>query len=380
MTTPTAFKRFEFVTDIALPTINVAVQPATQGGQLPNDRFMFGLLLQYQGRIANNAGPNNPTGVQADAPYGLIEKIHIEGYHRVRGQQEPFYDVRGSDARQLNQIYTAHAPLVQPAVFNGPYMAQNLSLNASANNDIRFSFGLPFTMDALPIRQQASWLLDAPNYDRLQMTINNADDRSVFTGGMAGTFTAINSGAGNPILRVGAFFAMQKQQWTGFVPGRIFRYFQEVVGGDFTNNLTGAREYNFPRGYRIRSLLIKTGIKATNATAGNNVYASLSDTILANIKVNRGINKIIRFYPDCFMLKEEVAQNYGLRPDTGYHLIDFVPNGAQSELLDSTGLVAGPSGDTDLFITTDITGAANQAALFLIQEARFLSQVATPAS
>lgn len=379
--TPSAFQRDEGIVDIPMPTINTSLTLPTQGGQIPNDRFLYGLRLQFEGRITNGAGAAAPTGVQADAPFSLIENITVEGFHRPRNQKEQIYNIRGADLRELIRIYTAHDPLVTPAPgFNlAPSTALNLA--ASGVNDIRFTLELPFTLMNLPIKQQIGWLLDAPNYDSLQLKIQFADDRSVFTGGTAGAFTAFGSTTGSPRLRVMGLFSMGgEQKWSGFVPGRVWRYATENTSGDIvTTGTTGSRQFNVPRGFRVRSILIKTGVKSTAASAGNNVYNTLSDTVLTNIKLNRGINRVIRFYPDSFLMKESTAMNYGFaRPNPGYMLMDFAMHGAISELFDTTGLVAGPSGDTDVFLQADVpTGVANQAALYLIEEARYLPIMAS---
>jgi hypothetical protein len=41
-------------------------------------------------------------------------------------------------------------------------------------------------------------------------------------------------------------------------------------------------------------------------------------------------------------------------------------------------MIAGPSGDTDLFVQEDLVGAANQAQLFLTEEIRGITAAARP--
>jgi hypothetical protein len=374
--TPTTIDRTELIADISLSSINTNFTMPTNGGQIPNDRFMYGLRLQFEGRITNNAA--GPTGVQADAPFSLLESIVVEGFHRPRNQKETIYQIRGADARELCRIYSAHEPLVTPAPAFNASPASALNLAASGVNDIRFIIDLPFVPENLSPRQQIGWLLDAPNYDSLTLRIQFADDRSVFTGGTAGTFQSFGATTGSPRLRVYGIFAMAgPEKFAGFVPGRIIRTFLENTSGDIVAAaVTQSRQFNFPRGYRIRSVLIKHGAKSALASAGNNVYNTLSDTIFTNIQVNRGLNRLIRRFGDMFMLKEETGFAFGaLRPSTGFGLLEFVKHGAQSELFDTTGLVAGPTGDTDVALFADVTSAAGNAALFLVQEARYLPSV-----
>lgn len=356
--------RTEWIADISLPNLDTTYNLPTQGGLIPNDRFMFGLLLQFEGRITN-AGANNPTGQQADAPFSLIDTVQVQGFHRLRGQQEQFINARGADLRELALIYTSRAPFNQNSLSNG----------ANATNDIRFFIPVFFPPMGVSLAQQVDYLLDAPNYDSLKLNLVYSDDQSVFTYGTRGApaFSSFGSGAGNPRIRVSGIFAQAGQsQFANFVPARVWRYFAEDTSGDITASTTAARMINIPKGYRMRSMLLKTGVKSTAVAAGMNAYNTLSNTILANLKIMRGLNKQVRFYADQFAAREDCAMAYSISPDTGFQLIDFAQHGSWHEALDLTGLAAGPSGDTDTYIQADTTGAANQGLMALWEELRGL--------
>jgi hypothetical protein len=332
-------------------------------GPLPNDRFLFGLRIVFEGRMTN-AASGYPTSVLADAPYSLIENLKIEGYHRIRGQREMFYNIRGAELRELNRIYTAHPPFLLPATA--------LSVATNATNDIKFSLDVPFVPENLPIAQQLGYLLDAPNYDALTATIQFSDDKSVFAGQTtASAFTAYGLTTGSPRIRVTGLFAMGgPTKFSGFVPARIWRTYQEVVAGDIVAGNNNARLFNLLKGYQIRSMLLKVGTKSATVTAGNNSYVALNNTNIANIKVMQGINRPIRYYTDQYSLAEESGNCYGLTPTVGYGLIDFCQRGHMWEALQTQGLVAGTSGDTDFFLQGDTTALAAQAALLVTEEIR----------
>jgi len=357
-----ALSRDEYIADIQLTTQNREYELPTNGGLLPRERFMSGLRLMFEGRLTN-AASGNPTGILADAPYSAIDYIKVQGYHKPRIQDEIFINLRGADLRELTRIYTGHDPLSLPA---------SLNTGASATNDIRFILEIPFVPLALPPRQKIGYLLDAPNYDRLKLLVKFADDKSVFSGQTtASTWSAYGSSAGSPRIRVDGLFALGgTQQFRGFVPARLWRTYVEVAGSEMTNTNSNVRLYGLPRGYRLRSVLIKTGVKGTGVTAPNVAFATLSDAILANLKVMHGLNRPIRFYPDCIIAKEESGMTYSLRPNTGYVLVDFAAHGTLSEALQTAGMMGGPSGDIDLNVTADVTGAANQAAVFIMEELR----------
>ncbi len=365
--------RPEQIADISLSSTNTQFQLPTNGGLIPNDRYLHSLLMEFQGRMTNPSS-GQPTGQQADAPYSLIDTVLVTGYHRVRGANEPFINVRGTDLLNLERMYGGRIPYVVPNTTGAPVFSLNLSNSANATNDIRFVLELPFTPKRIGVGAQMAWILDAPNYDQLKLTVQFADDKSVFTGQTtAPTFSAFGSTTGNPILRVMGRFILGGNSVYGFVPGRVWRYFQENTSGDITSSsVSASRQYNIPRGNRIRGIMIKTGVKSTAISSGNNVYNTVSDTVFANIKVMRGLYKSIRYVADYIGLKFETESMYGIFPATGYALIDWAERGTLREVLNTIGLVAGPSGDTDLYVQADVTGGSNFGALFQVEELRNL--------
>ena len=357
--------RTEFIQDIALPNADAAYQLPTQGGLLPSDRYIERIRLQFEGRFTMPAS-GNPSAVLADAPYSIIERVKIEGQHRLRNTRDTIYDLRAAELRELNKIYYAGNS-------TGISTPSSLTLTANATNDVRFTLDLPFAPENMPRAEMLKWILDAPNYDSLAMTIFFADVNSVFSGQTnPPTITAYGSASGNAKIRVSGVFAQAGvSKFAGFIPGRVCRYFTEVASGDILNTVSGSRLFNIPRGYKIRSLLLKTGAKGTGVTGGNNAYASLSNTILSNLQINQGLGRFIRKFPDFYSIQADIQSRYGNLPDTGYALIDFAPQGVPGEMLDTSGLVAGPSGDVDLYVSSDTASGSNQAALIVYQEARY---------
>jgi hypothetical protein len=287
--------------------------------------------------------------------------------HRVRRQQELFYSVRGADAMYLQQLYTGADGAQTPIT----------TLTQTAK-DFRQFYLIVFPPERVPLSQQAAYLLDAPNYDNLVLTIFWGDGTSIFNPAAttAFAFAPFGGGAGAPRARIHAIFSSFGQGGApGFVPARVWRYFTENTVQPVTTQ-ADARLFNINRGYTIRSLYYKQGTRAIAAdptTAGVNVYNTLSDTILADIKVMRGTNKQIRNYIDLpslsgynsFILGQELG------PSVGVGLIDFAENGDVLTALDTQGMVAGPTGDVDLFLQgTVVAGAANQACLMVTQEVR----------
>lgn len=381
------FSADEWIADMPLSALpNINAQLPTQGGQIPNMRFIKSLKLWWEGRITN-AGSNNPTGVTADGIFGLIDTIKIQGTHRIRGKQEQFINVRGPDLREWCAIYQGKFPgcyvsangtlknasaLGFSGGFPSAYANSLLTLTASQTNDIRFCIEVPFHPLGIGTGQVIDFLLDAPNYDNLTLSLVCGDDTSVFTYGTRGapTFTAYGSASGSPQIRVYGIFAKQGlSAFAGFVPARVFRWFDEKTGSTLTTTATGVRMNNINRGNKIRSLLFKTGTKSTTNTAGLNVYATLSDAIFsANIYFMQGTNKQIRFFQNYIHMAEQTKAAYGIDYDAGYALLDFARNHTVRESLNLRAAVVGASGDVDTYLQTDVAGAANQAELAMYEE------------
>lgn len=359
------YTRYENIADIQVlaAQMNSVVQLPTNGGQLPNSRFMWGLKLQFEGRLAYAA--NGPTGILADGVQALMERITVQGYHRPRAAQEQFINVRGSDMHMWHQIYSTHPPLTVPAALT----------TGNSTNDIRFSILVPFVPMHLPIAQENQYLLDCPNYDNLTLNVQMGDDFSIFSGQTAGAraWTAFGSGTGNPRIRVSGIYAQAgPSMFQNVIPARVWRYFFENNTGNIVGGAISSREFNIPRGYVIRSMMLKTGTKATTVSAGNNAYSALSNTIFQNIIMQYGINRNVRIFPDYFQIQEQFADNIGFPGGfpVGYAPIDFAQLGLQQEAFNLSGAIAGPTGDIDTFLQADITAGANQADLMMVEELR----------
>ena len=355
--------RQERIADINISGANTTLVLPTNGGLIPNDRWLHSLILQVELRMTN---PHTgfPTGVLADAPFSLIDTVTVSGFHKVRGTNEEFIKVRGADLREMDRLYKGVSPYMTPTTA--------LNLTADATNDIRFQLQVPFVPLGLSdLAQESAWLLDAPNYDRLTLTIQWADALSVFSGqSTQPTFSAYGSATGTPRIRVEGLFAMGgAAQFRGLVPGRVWRYGLETSSGDIVSGATGARLFNLPRGYKLRSLLMKVGTKAA-VTGSNNAYSSLTQTAFQNIVLNRGLNRAIRRYSDQFTILNNNLSQYKILPTAGYSMLDFCSSGHPAEVLDTSSWVSGATGDVDFYLSADVTGAASQACALLLEEWR----------
>lgn len=358
--------RSQYVNTFNLSNNSVNI-PTNNNGLLPNDYFLYALRLKIAFRVTNPAS-GGPTAVLADAPFSYINEVRVSGTHRLRGTQEPFFTVRGSDLNELVREYTGRQPYFSILV-NGA-AATALSLAASATNDVEFILHCPFTPMQISPVQQVGWLLDAPNYYNLKLEVITGDANSLFSGQTTQpVFTAYGSNSNSPTCDLTLEQSSTGSSvFGGFVPARLWRYYYENTSNVMTQNGNNARLASIPTGQRIRNILLKTGVKATGVTAGKDAYASTSWGILTSINFNKGTNKVINAWIDQIDLLEQSASVYKLTPSVGYDLIDFVHHGDQGGALNLTTAINGPTGDVDTYLSANVTGAANQAALLLYEE------------
>ncbi len=357
--------RHERISSVLMPNINTEYTLPTQGGLLPMDRWIHSLILMVELRLTNPA-TGEPTAILADAPFSIIDRVKVEGFHRGRTQQETIIDLSGADIQVMNQIYSSGALHVEPA-------PSALSLVAAATNDIRFLLEIPFVPLKIPLGPKIGWLLDAPNYQSLQLTIKWADEANVFSGQSNPIlFSAFGSATGSPVVHIGARFALGGAgRFRGYQPGRVYRYFRDNSSSDMTTTANDVRLFDIPRGHRIRAITVKTGTTATGATSGNSAFATLSNTILDDLRIHRGLNKINRSFRNMFDLRNECQAFHAIALPDGYGLFEYVPDGWDGEILDARNLVSGPTGDVDLNLTANVVGASDQRARVVYEEWRY---------
>lgn len=364
--------RPEYIETISCPTINTEYNLSSNGGQLPRDRYLSGLLLTVSFRVTN-AAANNPTAVLADAPYSIIDRVTVMGKHQMRRSDETIVSLSGSELAQL-QLFNSRNPIQGSGA---------LVTTANATNDIRFVLFVPFVPMRVHPREQANYLLDGPNYQNLYLKIKWADSFNIFSGQTAvSTFSAFGSTGGAPTIDVAILQAMEPQdQLRGYIPGLYQYYSRPANSGALVTTASTVRIADLPRGGRLRRILVKTGVLATTGVAaGNQAYATLSDSILSKIKVFRGTNRPVLDYNDFVTARGlEALFGGGQLPGTGYLNLDWVRTGSFQELFNATGLIAGPSGDVDFFLSANVTGAANQAATLIVEEVSSFPTMVKPA-
>jgi hypothetical protein len=319
------------------------------------------LHLLLEGRVTRPAS-GGPTALSADGLAALVDRVKLSGFDRARGQPDVIVDIRGADLYELGNIWGA----VQGGQLNLP---TTFSFSANATNDFAIGMVLPFVPTGVSPYEQVKYLLDAPNYDALKLEIKFGDVASCFGSyTTAPTLSAFGSTSGAPRVRVSGYFALGGAgRFIGSVPGRQFLTMDEVTGSLVETTAVQRRLLELPTGKFVRAITLKTGVRNTAVSSGNAAYASLSDTILSEIRVYRGLNNIVRYYPSYRLLKEEAAIMRSRRPATGYARIDFAGQGALGTSFDARALTAAATGRVDFYLAADVSGASNQGLVAIYE-------------
>ena len=333
---------------------------------------MSGLLLNFKFRLTN-AASGNPTSVLADAPYGIVDRIRVFGKHVMRRSDEVIVSLSGAEVAELQRQNTRYAMVNTPTT---------LSVSASATNDVQFVLYVPFVPSMVHPNEMANYLVDGPGYQNLSLEIKWADAASIFAGQTtATTLSAFGSTTGSPSVEVSILQAMEPAtQFRGFLPGLYTISSRPLNTGVLLNTANQVRLTDLNRGGRLRKVVLKTGTLATGTSSGNTAFATWSDAIVSRIAVNRGTNRTIWDSRDFFTARiaASISQPGAVLPSTGHLVCDWVKTGNFQELLDATGLVAGPTGDIDFYLSGDVTGNSNQYGTLITEEVISTPTVLTP--
>jgi hypothetical protein len=361
-----ALTRLEYIGDVPFAA-NTAAQINRLGGNLPLEKYLWGLILTVRGRATMPAS-GGPSALSADGPYSIVDTIVVEGYHRGRAQLEHFIDLPGADAYRTG-LWFGEGAL--------PELPSSWSFSANATNDFEFHIILPFVPARVSPLEQMNYLLDAPNYESLRLTLRWADAASMFGSYTnAPALSAFGSATGSPVCEVHGVFAVAgASRFAGITMGKVWRQYQRVTGSPMTTTANNVRLLDLPKGYYIRSLVLKCGVLSTTVSSGNTAYASLNDNI-NEINIMRGLNNTVRYFKRPSIQRAQWSIFRDQVPPVGYTIIDFALTSLLGESFNARDLVAGPSGSVDFYIQANVTGVANQALTVLIDEVRQLPVVA----
>ena len=323
--------------------------------ELDPARFLVGLLINVRATVT--LGTANAAAVLADNVACIIESIRAFGKNQVRNTTDTFIQIRGCDMKELMNQFAGIT------VFDN---SSTLAVGTGAYN-LDFNIIIDFPPPNVRVEEQIGYLLDVPNWSNLEIDLQFGDANSLWNPSTT-TFAWTNQ-----VVNVLGRYAMEPGKFAGFGFGLRYLLGTEIAGSLLTTTATKQNLFQLDAKPKVRGLLLKTGVKATTTTAPNNAYATLSDSILANVNLIKAPNLMFRQYFRTTDLKAINAYGQKRNPVTGYAWLDFVLNGLSFEALNPTVLANGAANDMNLWIQADVAGAANQA-LMVVQDSLYYSQ------
>lgn len=309
-------------------TVALTMTAGTGGGStqnviqsLLNDRYLHGYDLVFRGRLA--IGVAVGTAVLPEAPQNIFRRVRVEIHHTIFGTQS-IIDLPGATLFQRAKLFNKLAPHTFGTALG----------TAVGNYDIGVVLPLIFPLENVVEQQEFQTLLDAVRTSSIQIFLDMAPGADLVTPGGTTTFTwtAYGSGAGNPTVDV----VQRVVNGLSHLPETDLVLKHDRVDG--LNNavaLTNPNGQYLPRGNDIRLI----GLKQYTASANgiDVVSAALNpivdtDNGIAHPQILVGKTPI-RDYPTWQALVAENKMLYGIAPDSGYGIVDFVNRGSRFDAL-----------------------------------------------
>lgn len=335
-------------------------------------RPLIGMNFIVRGRVVI-AGANY-TAVAAEAPQTWLERVQIYGNHRQFNQQMPI-DISGSTAfvwprlfgNKGNTLLFGTTLQAEPSVPFGQTLA---NFGNTGTYDLEAHYFVP-TGPMLPAevkrRGVAYYWYPEDWADTLQIRPYFGDQTSFGTPGGAttATFTAFGSGAGSPQFYAFPEYALLGQLAKSVQTALVIRSETRQVQGAVTAIGNALQLHNLAK-QRTLNLMVKSGVNLTGVSAGVQVYASLSDTVLDRTQIIAD-NKQIRNNPANFVAKAYASRTFRTTIPQGYFLFTFMP--AYDPLNMFRGDQVSPGGTFQLI--SDVVAANANTVVGLVQEQVF---------
>lgn len=247
----------------------------------PLERFHF----VWRGRVV--IGTANYTAVAAEAPQTIIQRFRLIGTHKRFGSLVPM-DITGATAFVLMRMFregrgnseyinTTRQP--EPSV---PFAQVGATFGNTGTYDLEIHYSIPVgpilpsssRIAVVPfLYQQSDWA------DTLQLQLFFGDQTSFGTPGgtTTVTFSAFGSGTGSPLVTIFTNYDILGPLATSIASAVVIR--SEQLNTTLTSVANNQRVQILQK-QKTTNIIVKSGVLLTGTSAGVQVYASLSDTIL----------------------------------------------------------------------------------------------------
>jgi len=240
-------------------------------GDLTRPKWLWGMLLEFKGRVTVAGGPTGAT--LAECPFSLLNYVRIEGQHKTLGQGQCVYLRGPSINAHVNQYGRGRAVSgFYPAAL-GPNIAGGL---ATGSYDFDLFYLIPFPPQGIPLSQQSLFMLKTDDWRTLQIHASFGDSSALFhnLGGSTVTFSAYGSAGGSPTLDINTIEPQLGSFRNSIQPALVWKTWQDVTTPMTASNLADGLLAELSIGKRYRGLTFKQGVLDPGRSAGVVVFAS----------------------------------------------------------------------------------------------------------
>lgn len=288
---------------------------------LLNDKFLYGYDLVFKGRLA--VGVAAASAVLPESPQSIFRRVRVEIQHK-RFKKQAIIDLPGASLFERAKLFNRKAPHTfgtPPAVGVGNY-------------DFGVVLPLRFALENVFEQQEFGTLLNGADCSSIQIFLDMAPAADLLTpaGTTTFTWTAYGSPTGSPTVDI------IRKEVNGLSHNPVTDLVIKTDRVDGLNNAVALNNVNglyLPRGADMRLIGLKQYVASPN---GEDVVSSFlnpvvsSDNGLAVPQLLIG-KKAIRDHSGWQDLVAETADHYGITPDTGYGVWDFVNRGDRWDAL-----------------------------------------------
>lgn len=331
---------------------------ALQTVQIPKNvnlnRPLERITIRWDGRITI-AGADMAS-VFPEALQSLIQQIQLQGQHRVYGALVPL-QLTGSDVFAWPALFKSRGcSIIINGVRLNPLGVPNglplATFGKIGSYDVQVFWDIPLVpvlpsaakLNAVPFLYMQSDWGDTLN---LQLIMGDATSLGVLGVGGSITFTALNSGAGNP-----QFFVYTNYEILGALADKMttavtIRAIQQVPQGNITAASANLVKLAQLQKYKTLNAVLKSGTLAAGTSPGVQVYATLSDVIFEQTQI-RVDNKSIRNNLSNATYKEYLAYAFdAISQPQGYLPMTFVDSLNPRTAFDGDKVSAGSTYEVD---------------------------------
>jgi hypothetical protein len=313
---------------------------------IPNDFPLHSLLLDFRFRVhVVDPGGGAAGALLAEGPFTLVKRVRVTGVHKVRGT-EVILDMEGSTLRRYNQWMLGGK---LPYYYNPDTVA-----GAVGDYDLQWQLIVPFALERVKPSQQLLTLLDAQNYNNLQLQVDIGTGADIYnsTHTMTDTVAAFETTEG-PQIEVTRVLGLLGAD-VDFKPALVKRTYQQVDSATGGSDLFLA---NLQVGNSVRSYFLKwfTSVAGTYTVA---TFPTESANFLKRTRMK--LNGVPIRDIDLRNLYHQNLREYDIPQadgQIGYAMLDFVQNMDIQQALKTFDFAARSK---SFQLTGDVSAAANQ--------------------